>query len=670
MSSTTSPSAQLTKNRYQHPYAEEIARYSYPQRVHEISAPLIYNPPEETSAIFVDTEQAVQEMLQELKGAQEIAVDLEHHEYRSYYGIVSLMQISTRNQDWIVDTLRPWREKLQVLNEVFTDPNIVKVFHGSSMDIIWLQRDLGLYVVGLFDTYYACEALQFPGRGLKFLLSKYANFEAQKQYQMADWRIRPLPWELIDYARSDTHYLLYIYDMLRNELVQQSTPQASLIDHVLQGSKKEAIQTYTRFIYNSESGRGSHGWYNLFTDNSNSFDKQQFAVFRALHEWRDKKAREEDEGLSSIFPNRTLWVLAEQMPINQTEVYKVLRPMPQMIAQNAGQVFEVIRDAKRAAEADPLPYEMVRANQEKYGIPHNRWKKYKEEKAKTQLTGVGATLKQLSQNGAVGPGRSSTQVNGTESKPFPPVADRAQLSDLWGKITTAISDGSMEPATAMTALQSILPLPNLTTISFGETNGMYPLVVNEGVNLSPTPQAPQVASNEGVLDQVNDIFTLKQRSRKRKADDLDDGAEGQMSSTPAKRASISTAISNGDTSPTSPDTVDALSANPEYQAKRVAKQKKKSEKRARKAAKEAEAAANAANTVPFDYEAAENIITNTGNGRQLESTEKLKRANQSAKREGKGKAMNPFAKALDTTTGAKRSKMGKEQSGRSMTFQS
>ena len=66
-------------------------------------------------------------MLAELKQATEIAVDLEHHDTRSYIGMVSLMQISTRGRDWIIDTLKPWRRKLEVLNEVLTDPKIVKV---------------------------------------------------------------------------------------------------------------------------------------------------------------------------------------------------------------------------------------------------------------------------------------------------------------------------------------------------------------------------------------------------------------------------------------------------------------------------------------------------------------------------------------------------------------
>ena len=66
-------------------------------------------------------------MLQELRMAKEIAVDLEHHDEHSYIGIVSLMQISTRDKDWIVDTLKPWRQELQILNEVFADSKILKV---------------------------------------------------------------------------------------------------------------------------------------------------------------------------------------------------------------------------------------------------------------------------------------------------------------------------------------------------------------------------------------------------------------------------------------------------------------------------------------------------------------------------------------------------------------
>ena len=64
--------------------------------------------------------------MDKLADAREVAVDLEHQSYRSYYGFVCLMQLSTREEDFIIDTLA-LREELHVLNKIFTNPAIIKV---------------------------------------------------------------------------------------------------------------------------------------------------------------------------------------------------------------------------------------------------------------------------------------------------------------------------------------------------------------------------------------------------------------------------------------------------------------------------------------------------------------------------------------------------------------
>ncbi len=50
-----------------------------------------------------------------------------------------------------MDTLA-LREHMHLLSSSFHDANIVKVLHGSDSDIMWLQRDFGLYVINMFDT--------------------------------------------------------------------------------------------------------------------------------------------------------------------------------------------------------------------------------------------------------------------------------------------------------------------------------------------------------------------------------------------------------------------------------------------------------------------------------------------------------------------------------------
>lgn len=67
---------------------------------------------------------------------------------------------------------------------------VVQVFHGAEMDIQWLQRDLCVYVVNMFDTYQAALALSFPRLSLAYLLKHYCNIIADKHYQLYDWRTR------------------------------------------------------------------------------------------------------------------------------------------------------------------------------------------------------------------------------------------------------------------------------------------------------------------------------------------------------------------------------------------------------------------------------------------------------------------------------------------------
>lgn len=71
----------------------------------------------------------------------------------------------------------------------------------------------------MFDTGQAARVLSLKSFGLAHLLQTYCGVLADKKYQLADWRQRPLPAEMLKYAREDTHYLLYVHDVLRNQLI-------------------------------------------------------------------------------------------------------------------------------------------------------------------------------------------------------------------------------------------------------------------------------------------------------------------------------------------------------------------------------------------------------------------------------------------------------------------
>lgn len=339
------PSEAGIPEHYKNPYSVEITEQEYNGLIYKKQEPIHYLPFNETHAQFIASDEELKDMIADLKKYTELAIDLEHHDLRSYYGITCLMQISTRDQDYIIDTL-VLRDELNQLNEVFCDPKIVKVLHGAFMDIIWLQRDFGLYIVGLFDTYHASRSLGFRKNSLAFLLAHYANFDADKQYQLADWRQRPLTPELLSYARSDTHFLLYIFDMLRNELLSKNK-----MTHVLDESRKVALRRFENNTYRPDTLSAlvysvqdkSKPWLHLAR---NYYIPEKWdPLVEAIFKWRDEIARKEDENPRYIMNNQFLLKLVTEKPQTATSVLATEGMITNYVRTNANFIANLIKNA-------------------------------------------------------------------------------------------------------------------------------------------------------------------------------------------------------------------------------------------------------------------------------------------------------------------------------------
>ncbi|CAG8494220.1 1113_t:CDS:2 [Paraglomus occultum] len=327
---------------FTHPYEYEINNMKYPQHLLNKTPESIFQKLENTPFTLVETEEQLEEICRRLEAAQEIAIDLEHHDYRSYQGITCLVQISTRQEDFIIDALA-LRHVMHWLNQSFTDPNIVKVLHGAQMDVLWLQRDFGVYIVNLFDTFHASNVLDFGKHSLAHLLKHYCGVDADKKYQLADWRLRPLPAEMIKYAREDTHYLLYIYDRMRHELIDRSAPGKDILQVVLDRSRETSLTVYKKMEYDVENGSGFRGWKNLLAKWNHILDNQQLAVFKAIHEWRDKTARLEDESVTYVLPNHMLFEISRKMPVDPPGVLACCNPPPTLVRIYAADIAIVIK---------------------------------------------------------------------------------------------------------------------------------------------------------------------------------------------------------------------------------------------------------------------------------------------------------------------------------------
>ena len=264
-----------------------------------------------TNAKFIDDEKEFDDFIQYIikNNYTEIAIDLEHHSIESYLGITCLIQISTRDQDFIIDPIK-LRSKINKLNIIFTNPNILKVFHGADYDILWLQRDFGVYVVNMFDTGIASRLLQYPSFSLKYLLNEKCDYEKDKKYQLADWRIRPLTKEMEKYAKNDTHFLLYIHDVLTKELIEKSLENDSksnflyLYKQCIKKSNELCMQSYQKPIVKDEK-------YYHYTKINSHKSKIEIGIIKETYIFRDYIARLEDRCPESILSKNMIFKLSK-----------------------------------------------------------------------------------------------------------------------------------------------------------------------------------------------------------------------------------------------------------------------------------------------------------------------------------------------------------------------
>ncbi|KAG8179896.1 hypothetical protein JTE90_017428 [Oedothorax gibbosus] len=330
------------REEYCHPYEWEIERFQPPEDILQNVEPMVPKPLEETPLVMVTTEEQLKELCAELKKQESFAVDLEHHSYRSFQGFTCLMQVSTRERDYLVDVLL-LRSEMHLLNEVFTDPKIIKVLHGADMDVLWLQRDFGLYIVGLFDTGQAARVLHFAHLSLSHLLKHYCRVDPDKRFQLADWRVRPLPAEMIKYAREDTHYLLYVYDCMKNDLIAAGNDIKNLLISTFERSKVICAKRYQKPLYTPDQ------YLDLYKRSRKVLSAKQLYCLRELHAWRDTTARENDESINFVLPNHMLMQIAEALPREQQGILSCCNPIPPLVKQQLNELHAIILRANNSS---------------------------------------------------------------------------------------------------------------------------------------------------------------------------------------------------------------------------------------------------------------------------------------------------------------------------------
>ncbi|MGQ9836173.1 MAG: ribonuclease D [Thermoanaerobaculaceae bacterium] len=156
---------------------------------------------------WVDSEEQVAQLCQQARNAGVVALDTEADSFHSYHAKLCLIQLSFAGKQALIDPLALSREALSPLGEVLADPAVCKILHGADYDLRMLQKDFGFFVKNLADTQAAAQVLGEKQTSLAALLEKELGVRLDKDFQRANWALRPLAAEMRAYAAADTCYL-------------------------------------------------------------------------------------------------------------------------------------------------------------------------------------------------------------------------------------------------------------------------------------------------------------------------------------------------------------------------------------------------------------------------------------------------------------------------------
>ena len=269
--------------------------------------------------IYLDSAETVAEFTRSIANSPIIALDTEGASFHRFIDRIYLLQLSTRDRSAVIDPL-PIGAPAE-LGALLEDREVEIVFHDADYDLRLLHQDYGWRTTNIFDTRIAAQLLGLKSFGLAALLERYFDVKLDKKHQRADWSMRPLTRDMLDYAAQDTMYLLELRDRLKEALERAGRwSWAKEEFERLEGTRWAA----------EEAGQGF-----LRIKGARDLNRRELALLRELVVWRDDVARAMDRATFRVIGNETLLELSRSAP-RTLDAIGAIRGVPRGILEKRG----------------------------------------------------------------------------------------------------------------------------------------------------------------------------------------------------------------------------------------------------------------------------------------------------------------------------------------------
>jgi len=258
--------------------------------------------------LFIDTEQELKNLCQQVEKSEVIAIDTEFLREKTFYAQLCLLQIATEDVIACIDPLAI--STLDPLFELFYQPNRIKILHSARQDLEIFFDLRGEIPTPIFDTQIAATLLGYGDQiGYANLVTDMLGITIDKDYARTDWTRRPLEAAQLQYAMNDVRYLITMYHQQVQLLTQTGRETwlqedfAKLADINLYSPKPEQLWTRIKATKNLK--------------------RSQLVVLQQLAIWREQTARQANRPRKWIVSDDVLLDVARRSPHTVADLEKI-----------------------------------------------------------------------------------------------------------------------------------------------------------------------------------------------------------------------------------------------------------------------------------------------------------------------------------------------------------
>lgn len=292
----------------------------------------------ETTLRFIDTQEELKRFCEQLGKLDWIALDTEFLREKTYYPKLCLLQVATPEHVACIDPLAI--ADLSPILDILFDETVTKVLHSGRQDLEIFYHLAGKLPSPVFDSQIAALLLGYPEQvGYASLVKDELGIELDKLHTRADWSLRPLSEEQLQYAADDVVYLAEIYQRLYEKLAASGRSDWLLED----------FQRLTSVdLYNNPP---EDAW--LKVKGGNRLRGDSLSIMQSLAGWRELLARQKDRPKGWILRDDALVDISRHKPDSLAALGKI-RGLSEGLVRNSGdKIVELVKDATGKT---PIPF--------------------------------------------------------------------------------------------------------------------------------------------------------------------------------------------------------------------------------------------------------------------------------------------------------------------------